>query len=704
MAAAIKPCAISRLWCALIALIAFSAAAAAPTEHAACRAIATPPSEVPDPAACTRRAGIVVAAGDAGRAEAAKRLYDDASDLIDKRRFDVASDVLNCAEALLGNEWRHRYELARRRGVLAYRQDRVADALVRFQCALDIASTHQDRAAVAKSLNNVGSTLRRLGDYRNALQLLTRSLEMQRADGGATGLVLMNLGDLYRDLKAPAESLSHYQEAIDAFRRGGDPIESAHVLESMAAIAFEKGDMANAHQWLEAALVLLKENNSLKYQPRVYAGLIQVALKRADLDQAQVWSTEAIPMINAYDSPAPLQLQIARLDRARGKSEAASVRVKQAIAALSAGDIDRVDLLQELASIQETQGDLHGSIATMRIAQAEARALDNARHDLELGWQRSRFEAADRERTISTLEAKNRLRSIQLWLTAATAAIAILSIFLLSMRRRQRARLAETAREVRHEQALARYQRETDALAEDRNLLQVLLDSRDDAVCLLDAEGQLMAANRSARRLLDTREITGTSFVLSQCLDEAGRDALASALERMEDSAGQTFEFARPDNAFPLNARLTQWEQGDGLIVLALEEAAKPMSASTTAPASVLVHAQDEPGARADFRRDLVELMLAAIDLWERSSGCNRLELAERSRIWRVNIDDGRLRARSMDRYLSLSKLPQNPRWRDVLRTAYFVMGQCPLETTVRDDLQRRIDAVLGYTRRSALV
>jgi two-component system, sensor histidine kinase ChiS len=57
-----------------------------------------------------------------------------------------------------------------------------------------------------------------------------------------------------------------------------------------------------------------------------------------------------------------------------------------------------------------------------------------------------------------------------------------------------------------------------------------------------------------------------------------------------------------------------------------------------------------------------------------------------------------------MERYLALSKLPLNPRWRDVLRSAYFVMAQCALQEPVRQDLQQRIDTVLAYTRRSALV
>ena len=108
---------------------------------------------------------------------------------------------------------------------------------------------------------------------------------------------------------------------------------------------------------------------------------------------------------------------------------------------------------------------------------------------------------------------------------------------------------------------------------------------------------------------------------------------------------------------------------------------------------------------RDEFRRTLVELMLASVDAWERATGTSRLEFAEKSRLWRVNIDDGRLRARALERYLAVSKLPRNPRWRDVLRSAYFVLGRCeglPAET--RAALQACVDAVLAYTRRDALV
>lgn len=122
-----------------------------------------------------------------------------------------------------------------------------------------------------------------------------------------------------------------------------------------------------------------------------------------------------------------------------------------------------------------------------------------------------------------------------------------------------------------------------------------------------------------------------------------------------------------------------------------MQREAKATTASSTDQADT--HAD----TRESFRYALVELMLGVVEAWERSTGLRRLELAEKSRIWRITIDDGRLRARAMERYLTLAKLPRHPRWREVVRSAYYVLNECALEQCVRADLQRRIDAVLAH-------
>lgn len=84
-----------------------------------------------------------------------------------------------------------------------------------------------------------------------------------------------------------------------------------------------------------------------------------------------------------------------------------------------------------------------------------------------------------------------------------------------------------------------------------------------------------------------------------------------------------------------------------------------------------------EPPAAPSLAELYVQVMQQSLAMWELATGKSRIELAEQSGIWRVSIDDGRIRTRSFDRYLSLKTLPKQPRWREVVRTAHFVLAQC---------------------------
>ena len=677
---------------------------------------------LPDSAVCLARAGVVASPGAGDDERILETLFAHEKERMAASRFDEAESTLDCVEAMIagsgdngGGHQTVRYELVRRRGILDYRRERIPEALSRFECALSLSKGREDRVAIARDLKNVGTALRRLGDFHGALRASIESLEIQRASGEVAGAVLSNIADIYRGLDEPDEAMRYYNEAYAVLRQRGDRVEAAHVLETMSAVDLDRGVSQQAASWLQQALRTYRESGNRAYEVRVYAGLARAALASGEIAQARDFSASALAVAAEHDLPLPasLQLQTARVERLSGHADAAAARLRDALGGLAEDDAERAALLEELAASQEAMGDRGAAIATLRRAHAEQVALARAQHDRQLGWLRTRFETAERDRTIAALETENRLRraelrqrTLLLWLTIAIASAVGLGLWMLLQHRRQRERLQEEARRVRQEEELARYRREADALAEDRSLLQALLDSRDDAVCMLDAEGQVLAANRAACRSLGAGEHAPVGHAVAEFLAVADQAALTSALERMEDTAAQTFDFIARDGA-PLLAHLTQWEHGDGLIVLGLQarvvEGADAASPATDADDTREAGMPDDI-RRNEFRRSLVELMLAVIDTWERATGSSRLELAEKSRIWRVAIDDGRLRARAMERYLTVAKLPHNPRWRDVLRSAYFVLGQCTMEVQTREDLQRRVDAVLAYTRRSALV
>lgn len=729
--------------------VAASAAAEAPiaNEHAPPPCLLPPAAERREPALCARLADDAVAAFGTSRLDA---LIETSRRDIGRSAFDTAQRSLDCVVALAPAQPEPdlRRRLFRAHAALDYARDRMPEALDGLHCALALSSQGDDRKAEASDLNAVGSALRRLGDYRGALAALTESLRMQRALGDAGGAVLNNIADVYRELDEPAEALRHYREAYAVYRKADDPGHAAHVLESMAVVALESHQPGQARTWLEDALATYREHGRRDFELRVYGWLIRTALAEGDLDAARRWSGsgQAVAAEHGLRLPASFHLQAARTERLSGAAPAASARLQKVLSQTDAdapaiSGEERAALYSELAAAQEALGDAAAAMSSLRRAGEEAEAFARAAHDRQLGWLRTRFETAERDRTIARLQSDNRLRRLQLALFAAVASAAALGGWLWLQRRRQREREQEAARLARKDEELARYRREAGALAEDRQLLQALLDTRGDAMCLLDSEGLVLAANRAACRLLGAEAAGLVGRALVEGLGEAQHSALVLALEGMEDTAAQTLAITAPDGRL-LQARLSQWEQGDGPILLELCErqaASSPAVAGagdqlpvglpsddalsdgtrsndlpaggvpTVAPAVPSGTPVPGAGAPADdmrqaFRRTLVELMLAAIDGWERSTGDTRLSLAEKSRIWRVAIDDGRLRARSMERYLSLARLPQNPRWRDVLRTAYYVLENCSLDAEIRSDLQQRVDAVLGYTRRSALV
>ena len=98
---------------------------------------------------------------------------------------------------------------------------------------------------------------------------------------------------------------------------------------------------------------------------------------------------------------------------------------------------------------------------------------------------------------------------------------------------------------------------------------------------------------------------------------------------------------------------------------------------------------------KEDLKKQLVQTMIDATHIWEVSTQSNRIELAEQSKIWTVSIDNGTLRTRSMDKYLTLDKIPDNPRWRNVIKTCHFILSKDQLSQQQRAELKQKLDQIM---------
>lgn len=104
-----------------------------------------------------------------------------------------------------------------------------------------------------------------------------------------------------------------------------------------------------------------------------------------------------------------------------------------------------------------------------------------------------------------------------------------------------------------------------------------------------------------------------------------------------------------------------------------------------------------------EYRQQLVTLMRSALHTWEVTTQKSKIELAEESNIWAVSIDDGRLRTRTFDRYLRLEQLPKIPRWREVVRTAYFVLSNPTIEPETRASLESELAKTKAILKKAAI-
>ena len=390
-------------------LVCLCAQAASPAPCARTDGVRRP---LPDVAVCLARAGVVASPGAGDDERILETLLAHEKERMAASRFDDAESTLDCVEAMIagsgdngGGHQTVRYELVRRRGILDYRRERIPEALSRFECALSLSKGREDRVAIARDLKNVGTALRRLGDFHGALRASVESLEIQRASGEVAGAVLSNIADIYRGLDEPDEAMRYYNEAYAVLQQRGDRVEAAHVLETMSAVDLDRGVSQQAASWLQQALRTYRESGNRAYEVRVYAGLTRAALASGEIAQARDFSASALAVAAEHDLPLPasLQLQTARVERLSGHADAAAARLRDALGGLAEDDAERAALLEELAASQAAMGDRGAAIATLRRAHAEQIALARAQHDRQLGWLRTRFETAERDRTIAEI-------------------------------------------------------------------------------------------------------------------------------------------------------------------------------------------------------------------------------------------------------------------------------------------------------------
>ncbi len=108
-----------------------------------------------------------------------------------------------------------------------------------------------------------------------------------------------------------------------------------------------------------------------------------------------------------------------------------------------------------------------------------------------------------------------------------------------------------------------------------------------------------------------------------------------------------------------------------------------------------LAQAKPDQNPEQRFRIALVDVMNKSVSSWEKATHTSVIELAEESGLWKVYVEENRVRVRVLERYLDLKQLPKNPRWRTVIQTANFVLSRSSLSSEARIALESPLNRLI---------
>ncbi|WP_041329580.1 ATP-binding protein [Saprospira grandis] len=171
--------------------------------------------------------------------------------------------ILYCclwASVLLGQDslvWEQELDLYLAEADALYRKDRrKAMDILRF--AESKAKGFKDSLALARIYNNMGHSYRHWGYTYRAAELFRNSYILMKNAGKeeSAGFSLIDIGNLYYDLKKYEEARPYYEGAIAIFdpkkEAGARGIETCY--NNLALLAEEKGDYSEAEQYFRKAL------------------------------------------------------------------------------------------------------------------------------------------------------------------------------------------------------------------------------------------------------------------------------------------------------------------------------------------------------------------------------------------------------------------------------------------------------------------
>ncbi|MBZ9611582.1 tetratricopeptide repeat protein [Rheinheimera maricola] len=621
--------------------------------------------------------------------------------------FEQASQVLTALQYrdnVLSAE--QKIQLLRRQGILSYRQGQRPQALRLFSQAVLAARINDNPLLLAMTLSDTGTAYLAMTQYAEAIDHYRESLalkEQHQASASSQAVTLNNIGTVFRKLADWTQAEHYLSRAIQFYQQDNNNNQASHSQEELSLVFLQQGDNAKAIAMLQQALAYFQTTANQHAELRVTLLLADAALNHPDIAAAARWLKQAEQLelqLGPSDQSVMLKLQLGRLLQQQGHYQQAEAILNQGqqLATSQQATETHLQLLRALVDNAVTFKQWHSALQyQQQLTRAQlTQHQDNFAE--ALAQQRSQLEYEQQQKAIGLLSKDNEIKALQisvqrnqLFMLLSAGSLLLLLLTLLwywQQRKRQRARQ-------RLEAELAWHARQFADLGASHSSLKAAFGQLKLAIMIFNNKQQLIFINDACCHLFALPTSAFSSLLLSHFISPQND----RFWQLWNNDEPVEHEFLRQQC---LQLGQQQYQLDFSVSMLAREEPLTLLVLSAASQATGLSYAALMP--QASFSQMLVDLLLSSLTAWEESTNSSRIELAEQSGIWRVSIDDGRIRTRSLDRYLSVKTLPKHPRWREVLRTAHFVLAQCPLPTATQQQLVSKLDGVTAYIRAQSLL
>ncbi|WP_395373730.1 tetratricopeptide repeat protein [Marinicella sp. W31] len=676
--------------------------------------------------------------------EAIEKSFNLIRQLLHQGHYATAEAFLTQIDVLIplteNPEWE--YQWLRLKGQQSYYQRKYHRSVRQFHKAQKIAIKENNELWLAKSYNDISNAYQELGDLVGAIESLQKSLELKEKIGDkfSIAVTLNNLGNLYRKLKDPASALRFYQRTASLYESISDidlTSDYAHLYENIGLAYADMGKMDAGLQALDNSIVLYQELKE-------FSDLVRVYLSQSHLLNLQEKYNEASEVLNKvelleqehYLEPK-LLLRLYKAKSNLGLNEfAAAIRYgKESLEmAEESGDIiNQSEALYILSEIQEKLGDKEAALLYLQQYLIVNNQVNQQIVDEQLVNLESELRYQDSEKQLQLLNKDYEIQELKvsqqrLWLTLLISGFLILAfIFRHVYQRKKRENQLLMA-------DIVEYEKKYESMGQSQLQLEEIFSAISEPIVCFDVAGYVLFINQPFADLFGASLLEFKNCKIDDCCPQL-IDYFQMVV--IEDESFETPSLDQVtlninDQEILCHLSIYLLTSSNDYVVMHINQDQQPPvgldstlrnlnhfqelsenlknisdalscadvddSESLLKQIAVIeqrlsksLYPSQEENKKKSFREELVNLMCLTVFTWEISTETDKISLAEKSKVWRVSIDNGSLRTRSMDRYMNINSLPQKPRWRYVVRTAYYVLANCQLDDVRRKELTQQL-------------